>query len=64
VNRTDRIYLAVHLALSLLVAIRHQHVAHWPAYIAWSLCAMAAIVVLARKRNDGEGWQFAHDWLP
>jgi len=39
-------------------------VAHWPAYIAWNLFAMAAIVVLATKRNDGKGWQFAHDWLP
>ena len=29
-----------------------------------SACAMAAIVLLACKRGDGEGWEFAHDWLP
>jgi membrane-associated phospholipid phosphatase len=64
VNRSDRIYLAVHLALLLLTGILHQDIAHWPAYVAWSLCAIAAIVVLAGKRNGGVGWEFAHDWLP
>jgi len=63
-NLTDRIYLAVHLALTALVCLRHDRVPHWPAYVAWNTCAMAAIVLLARKRRDDERWEFAHDWLP
>ena len=63
-NLTDRIYLAIHLLLTLLVCVRHGHVPHWPAYVAWNVCVMAAIVLLARKRGDGWGWEFAHDWLP
>lgn len=63
-NLTDRIYLGVHFALTVLVCVRHERVPHWPGYVAWNACAMAAIVLLARKRSDGEGWEFAHDWLP
>ena len=63
-NRTDRIYLAIHLVLALLVWVRHDRVAHWPAYVVWNLGSIAAIVLLARKHNDGLGWEFAHDWLP
>ncbi len=63
-NRTDRIYLAVHVVLTLLVCVQHARVPHWPVYIAWNLCAIAAIVILARKGGDGVVWEFAHDWLP
>ena len=63
-NLTDRIYFAVHLALTVLVCVRQQRVLHWPVYLAWNLASIAAIVLLARKRGDGEGWEFAHDWLP
>jgi membrane-associated phospholipid phosphatase len=63
-NLADRIYLAVHFALTVLVCARYQHVAHWPWYVAWNVAAMAAILLLARKQNDGPLWEFAHDWLP
>jgi membrane-associated phospholipid phosphatase len=63
-NLTDRIYLAVHLALGLLVCVRHECVPHWPAYLAWNLAAAAIILLLAHKQNDGEVWRFAHGWLP
>jgi membrane-associated phospholipid phosphatase len=63
-NLTDRIYLAVHLALTVVVCVRYPHVAHWPRYVAWNLVAAAAILVLARKQGDGPLWEFAHDWLP
>lgn len=63
-NLTDRIYVAVHLVLTVVVCVRHERVEHWPGYVAWNLCAIAAIVVLARKQADGRGWKFAHDWLP
>jgi len=63
-NRTDRIYFAVHVVLTLLVCARHDRVPHWPAYVVWNLCAIAAILLLARKHNQGEAWEFAHDWLP
>ncbi len=63
-NLTDRIYLAVHFVLTVMVCVRHERAPHWPAYVGWNLCAMAAIVLLARKRAHGEGWEFAHDWLP
>jgi len=63
-NLTDRIYLGIHLGLTLLVCVRHEHVPHWPAYVMWNLYAVAGIVLFARKRRDGEGWEFAHDWLP
>jgi membrane-associated phospholipid phosphatase len=63
-NRTDRIYLVVHVVLTLLVCVQHARVPHWPAYVVWNLCAIAAIVLLARKCGDSVGWEFAHDWLP
>lgn len=63
-NFTDRIYLTVHLALSVLVCVRYRQVANWPSYLAWNALAITAIVLLARKRNDGPLWEFAHDWLP
>ena len=63
-NRTDRIYLAVHLVLALLVTARHEQVPYWPVYIAWNLCWAAVIVVLARMQVKGGAWEFAHDWLP
>jgi membrane-associated phospholipid phosphatase len=63
-NRTDRIYLAVHIALTLLVCRRHQHVPHWPWYVAWNLGAIAGVLLFAHKRDDGEMWELLHDWLP
>jgi membrane-associated phospholipid phosphatase len=63
-NLTDRIYLAIHLVLTVLVCVRPERVPQWPAYVGWNLCVVAAIVLLARKRADGVGWEFAHDWLP
>src|SRR4051794_31293630 len=63
-NLTDRIYLGVHLCLTLLVLVRHDTIPHWPAYVLWNLIAVAAIVLFARKRKDGAGWEFVHDWLP
>ena len=63
-NFTDRIYLAVHIVLTVLVCARYQRLEHWPCYVAWNLCAIALIFLLARKRFAGLGWEFAHDWLP
>ena len=63
-NLTDRIYLSVHLLLTVLVCARHERVQHWPAYVVWNLIVIAAIILLARKRGDGWSWEFAHDWLP
>lgn len=63
-NLTDRIYLAVFAVLTLLMCARHERVEHWPWYAAWNLCAIVAIVLLARKHRDAVGWEFAHDWLP
>ena len=63
-NLSDRIYVAVHVALTVLVCARYQRVEHWPWYVGWNLCAIAAIVLLARKRRGGGAWEFAHDWLP
>ena len=63
-NLTDRIYVAVHVALTVLVCVRYQRVEHWLWYVAWNLCAIAVVLLLARKRRDGAGWEFAHDWLP
>ena len=63
-NLTDRIYLAVHFALTLLICVRFAQVEHGPWYLAWNVVAIAAIPFLARKRNDGPLWDFAHDWLP
>src|SRR5271157_138165 len=36
-NLTDRIYLAVHVFLTVLVCALHQRVPHWPAYVAWNV---------------------------
>src|ERR1700744_1072097 len=63
-NFTDRTYLAVHLALALLLCARHENVAHWPAYLAWDIIAFLLILLLAHKQHDGEAWRFVHDWLP
>ncbi len=63
-NLTNRIYLAVHLALTVLVCARWQQVAHGYGYVAWNTVAIAAIVLLVRKRQDGGFLEFANDWLP
>ncbi len=63
-NLTNRIYVAVHVGLIVLVCARYQSVQHWPSYVAWNACAVAAILLLARQQRDRPGWEFAHDWLP
>ena len=63
-NLTDRIYLGVHLALTVLVCARYPQVEYWPRYIAWNLMAMGVILLLARRQRAGWLWEFAHDWLP
>ncbi len=63
-NLTDRIYVGVHVALTVLVCGRYQRVEHWPWYVAWNLCAITVILLLARRQRRGIGWEFAHDWLP
>lgn len=63
-NFSDRIYLAVHLGLALLVWGRHDYVPHWGGYLAWNLICIALILLLVRKQRDGEAWEFLHDWLP
>ena len=63
-NLTDRIYVAVHVALTVLVCARYQHIEHWPWYVVWNLCAAAATLVLAQQRRAGKAWEFAHNWLP
>ena len=63
-NLTDRIYVAVHVALTVLVCVLHKRVEHWPAYVLWNACAAAAIAALAHKRIAGPLWELAHDWLP
>jgi membrane-associated phospholipid phosphatase len=63
-NLTDRVYLAVHIVLTLLVCVRHDRVEHWPWYVAWNLCAMLALLFFIRKQLDGVAWELAHDWLP
>jgi membrane-associated phospholipid phosphatase len=63
-NFTDRTYVAVHIALGLLICARHEHVSHWPAYLVWDVVAILLILILARKQHDSEVWRFAHDWLP
>jgi membrane-associated phospholipid phosphatase len=63
-NLTDRIYVGVHLALSLLACLRHDQVEHWPVYLVWNVISIAAIVLLARQAGEGRVWAFAHDWLP
>ena len=63
-NLADRIYVAVHVALTLLVCVRHERVEHWPWYVLWNICAIAAVLLLPHKQRDGRGWECAHDWLP
>jgi membrane-associated phospholipid phosphatase len=63
-NLTDRIYVTVHLALTVLVCLGYQRVEHRPWYVVWNLCAIAVILLVARKQRDGVGWEFAHDWFP
>lgn len=63
-NLTDRLYLAVHLALTLLVLARHQHIPRWPMYVVWNLAVIATLFFLARKQRDSVRWEFAHDWFP
>ena len=60
----NRIYIGVHVALSLLVCVRWQQVARAPLYLVWNALAIAAILIAARKQHSGTFWQFAHDWLP
>jgi membrane-associated phospholipid phosphatase len=54
----------VHVALTVLVCVRSQRVEHWPLYVAWNICAIAVVLLLARKQGRGPGWAFAHNWLP
>ena len=63
-NLSDRIYLAVHLGLALLVCVRHDHVPHWSGYFLFNMLSIVVLLLLAHKQNDGEVWQFFHDWLP
>ena len=63
-NLTDRIFVGVHVALTVLVCARYQRVEHWPWYVVWNLIAIALIFLLGRKQSDGMVWEFAHDWLP
>jgi membrane-associated phospholipid phosphatase len=63
-NLTDRIYVAVHVALTVLVCTRYDVEPRWPWYVAWHAAAIAAIFLLARKKSNGVVWEFAHDWLP
>ena len=56
-NLTDRIYVAVHVALTVLVCAALPARAHWPWYVAWNLCAIAvdpaARSQAARRRRLG-----------
>lgn len=63
-NLTDRIYLAVHVFLTLLVCWRPAQVEHWPYFVIWNLCAIAAILLVSRQQNKNRFWEFLHDWLP
>ncbi len=63
-NLCDRIYFAIHLALTLLVCVAHPRVDHWPWYVAWNVIAAVTIALLAIKKHDSAFWEFAHDWLP
>src|SRR5215831_10847616 len=63
-NLTDRIYVAVHIALTVVVCARFDAVPHWPWYVAWNALAIAAIFLLAHKKTHGTLWEFAHHWLP
>jgi membrane-associated phospholipid phosphatase len=63
-NLTDRIYVAVHISLTVLACARSGVLTRWPWYVAWNALAITVIVLLGRKRGDGVAWEFAHDWLP
>ena len=63
-NLTDRIYLAVHLGLTVVVCARYPYVAHWWWYAGWNAIAIATIGYLSRNQQEGSLWEFAHDWLP
>jgi len=63
-NLTNRIYIGVHVALTVLVCVRWQHVGRAPLYLVWNAVAIAAILITWRKQHSGTFWQFAHDWLP
>jgi len=63
-NLTDRVYVVVHLVLTVLVCWRYQRIEHSLWYLVWNLCAIGVILLLARKQRDSLGWEFAHDWLP
>ena len=63
-NLSDRIYIAVYIALTLVVCARYQGVEHWLWYVVWNLGGIAAILLLGRKQCESAGWEFAHDWLP
>jgi membrane-associated phospholipid phosphatase len=62
-NLSDRIYVAVHVLLTVLVCVRYQRVEHWQWYVVWNFIAIVLIFMLARKQSDGMAWEFAHDWL-
>ena len=64
-NLADRIYLAVHLALTVLVCVRHPQVAHWPWYVAWNVDGDGDDSLASRASDTRSSvWEFAHDWLP
>jgi membrane-associated phospholipid phosphatase len=63
-NLTNRIFVAVHVALTALVCVRYQRVEHWPWYLLWNVGAIAVILLFARKQHNGPGWKFLHDWMP
>ena len=63
-NLTDRIYLAVHIVLTLLLCARFAQVEHWPWYVCWNFAVIVAILVSYRKRQDSRAWDFLHNWLP
>jgi membrane-associated phospholipid phosphatase len=63
-NLTDRIYLAVHVVLTVLVCARYERVEQWFWYVVWNFIAIVLIFLLARKQSDGMGCEFAHNWLP
>ena len=63
-NLTNRVYLAVHVAITLVLCARFDLVPRWSWYLAWNALAIATILLLARIKCHGTLWEFAHDWLP
>jgi membrane-associated phospholipid phosphatase len=63
-NLTDRIYLAVHIVLTLIVCARWESVAHSLWCVVWNLSVIFAIVLACQKQHDGWAWEFVHGWLP